>query len=122
MKILIDMNLSPDWVLVFQENGIEALHWSSIGKHNEKDSVIVEWARNSNCIIFTHDLDFGTILALTKSEKPSVVILRAADIGVDNSSEVIIRVFKKYKDLLDMGALLMYDKRKTRVRVLPLST
>lgn len=116
------MNISPDWVMVFRENGIEALHWSSIGKHNEKDSVIVEWARNNNYIIFTHDLDFGAILALTKSEKPSVVILRAADIGIGNSSEVIIRVFKKYKDLLNMGALLMYDKNKERVRILPLSS
>jgi predicted nuclease of predicted toxin-antitoxin system len=28
MKILIDMNLSPDWVQTFAEDGIGSVHWS----------------------------------------------------------------------------------------------
>ncbi len=32
MKILIDMNLSPDWVEVFTKANIESTHWSSIGE------------------------------------------------------------------------------------------
>jgi predicted nuclease of predicted toxin-antitoxin system len=31
MKLLIDMNLSPDWVEVFQQQGWQALHWSTVG-------------------------------------------------------------------------------------------
>ncbi len=31
MRLLIDMNLSPDWQLLFRENGFEAVHWSAIG-------------------------------------------------------------------------------------------
>jgi predicted nuclease of predicted toxin-antitoxin system len=31
MKILIDMNLSPDWVNYFAASGIEATHWSRVG-------------------------------------------------------------------------------------------
>lgn len=31
MKILIDMNLSPGWRLAFEQEGIEALHWSEVG-------------------------------------------------------------------------------------------
>jgi predicted nuclease of predicted toxin-antitoxin system len=37
MKILIDMNLSPDWVKVFQKYDIEAVHWSNVGDPREKD-------------------------------------------------------------------------------------
>lgn len=84
MRILIDMNLSPDWVGVFQENGIEAVHWSKVGRPDEKDRRIMDWARKNTHVIFTDDLDFGTILALSKSGKPSVVIIRATDIGTGN--------------------------------------
>jgi len=44
MKILIDMNLTPKWVLVFEEAGIESVHWSQIGKHDASDREIMEYA------------------------------------------------------------------------------
>lgn len=31
MKILIDMNLSPNWVGFLKGAGVEALHWSEVG-------------------------------------------------------------------------------------------
>ena len=31
MKILIDMNLSPEWVAVFENHGWSAVHWSTVG-------------------------------------------------------------------------------------------
>lgn len=34
MRILIDMNLSPDWVPVLIEGGFEAVHWSQVGEPN----------------------------------------------------------------------------------------
>jgi predicted nuclease of predicted toxin-antitoxin system len=36
MKILIDMNLSPDWVNYFAASGIEAIHWSRVGSAQVK--------------------------------------------------------------------------------------
>lgn len=29
LKILIDMNLSPDWASVFKQAGVESVHWST---------------------------------------------------------------------------------------------
>jgi len=31
MKIVIDMNLSPQWVEVLKTAGYESVHWSDIG-------------------------------------------------------------------------------------------
>jgi predicted nuclease of predicted toxin-antitoxin system len=31
MKLLVDMNLSPDWVAVLRAAGWEAAHWSQVG-------------------------------------------------------------------------------------------
>ncbi len=59
MKLLIDMNLSPDWVPIFEREGWNALHWSSVGNPRASDSEIMEWARANAFVVFTHDLDFG---------------------------------------------------------------
>jgi predicted nuclease of predicted toxin-antitoxin system len=31
MKILLDMNLSPQWVRFLEQEGFEATHWSTVG-------------------------------------------------------------------------------------------
>ena len=80
MKLLIDMNLSPDWVAAFTAANIEALHWSSVGSSRAEDTEIMEYARANDLVVLTQDLDFGTILALTQAESPSVVQLRAQNI------------------------------------------
>jgi predicted nuclease of predicted toxin-antitoxin system len=67
VKILIDMNLSPDWVNVFVKYEIAAVHWSSVGDPRSSDRFIMEWASTNGYIVFTHDLDFGAILAATQA-------------------------------------------------------
>ena len=39
----------------------------------------MEYARNHDYIVFTHDLDFGTILAATNTDTPSVIQVRTKD-------------------------------------------
>ena len=41
MKILIDMNLSPSWVRVLNEAGIEATHWSQVGLATTPDPAVM---------------------------------------------------------------------------------
>jgi len=72
IKILIDMNLSPDWAPVLQNAGWSATHWSTVGDLKATDRTIMDWAEASGYIVFTHDLDFGTMLALTHKSGPSV--------------------------------------------------
>jgi predicted nuclease of predicted toxin-antitoxin system len=44
VKILIDMNLSPDWVQVLQGHGWSAVHWSAVGDPRATDLIIKDWA------------------------------------------------------------------------------
>jgi predicted nuclease of predicted toxin-antitoxin system len=120
MKIVIDMNLSPEWVQEFESHDIEAVHWSTVGVYNAPDSLIIEWAKANNYIVFTHDLDFGTALALTKAEKPSVIQVRTQNVTVQYLSKLVIPTFKTYANMLDKGALIVIDEDKSRVRILPL--
>jgi predicted nuclease of predicted toxin-antitoxin system len=41
MKILVDMNLSPEWVGFFAAHGIEAVHRSKKGNPRARDSEIM---------------------------------------------------------------------------------
>ena len=38
------MNLSPEWVLILEKAGYEALHWSEVGDPRATDSAIIAWA------------------------------------------------------------------------------
>ena len=65
MKILIDMNLSPQWREILGRNGWESVHWASVGKPAAADETILEYARDNGYVVLTHDLDFSAILAAT---------------------------------------------------------
>jgi len=120
MKILIDMNLSPDWTTVLTAENIEAAHWSSVGKPNAPDEEIMQYARENGYTVFTHDLDFGAMLALTQATSPSVLQIRAQDILPSSIGNIVITILQKYKMELEQGALIVFDKAKERVRILPL--
>ena len=72
MRVLLDMNLSPHWVPVLANAGHEVEHWSSIGPATATDQQIVEYAIDNACVIITHDLDFGILLATGGLGAPSV--------------------------------------------------
>ena len=80
IKILIDVNLPPKWVKLFIAEGWEAVHWSDVGAIDAQDQVILKWAKNNDFIVFTHDLDFGALLATGGSEGPSVIQVRTQNI------------------------------------------
>jgi len=120
MKILIDMNLSPEWVQEFKIHNIESAHWSEIGQFDALDAIIMDWARKNEYIVFTHDLDFGTALALTRADKPSVIQVRTQNVTVSHLSKMIIPILKDYAELMDKGALLVIEEDKNRLRILPL--
>jgi len=121
MKILIDMNLSPDWAAVFRAHGWEAVHWSTTGDPRAADRVVMDWARANGYAVFTHDLDFGSLLAVTRADGPSVIQVRAHDVLPSGLSETVARVLSKYERAIESGVLISVDESGTRARILPLT-
>ena len=119
MKLLVDMNLSPRWLGVLFEAGIEAAHWSMLGAQNAPDSEIMAYARVNGYVVLTHDLDFSAILAATQGEKPSVVQIRAEDVSPDVIAKQVIAALRQMATELEDGALLTIEPNRTRLRVLP---
>jgi predicted nuclease of predicted toxin-antitoxin system len=120
VKIVVDMNLSPAWVEVLRLASHEAFHWSEIGRATAPDQEIMEWAVKNGFVIFTHDLDFSTILASKNLPMPSVVQVRGQETSPSTLRDVVLLALDQLTDDLLRGALVTIDVSKTRARVLPL--
>jgi len=78
------------------------------------------WAREHGHVVFTHDLDFGTMLALTHAAGPSVLQVRAQNTMPEDIAPAVVAAVRQHGDALAEGALVVVDLAHSRVRVLPL--
>lgn len=120
MKILVDMNLSPSWVEFLKANEFDAQHWSAVGEPSASDESIMRYAREHGFVVFTHDLDFGNILAVTHASGPSVVQVRTENPVPSAIGNVLIASLREYESHLHRGALLTVETDRWRGRILPL--
>lgn len=114
------MSLSPSWVPYLAGHGIEAQHWSDVGDARARDESIMEYAREHAMIVFTHDLDFGNILAVTHARGPSVVQVRTEDPVPAVVGTMVVKSIREYEVHLSRGALLTIEPERWRGRILPL--
>jgi predicted nuclease of predicted toxin-antitoxin system len=114
------MNLTPAWVDFLQGHAISAQHWSSVGDPRAEDRTIMDYARSNGFVVFTHDLDFGNILAVTHARGPSVIQLRTEDPVPAAMGALVIAAIEEHRGYLDRGALITVEPEKLRARVLPI--
>ena len=122
MRLLIDMNMSPDLCARFRVSGHDAVHWSAVGAPNAPDKAIVDYAKAQGLVVLTHDLDFGAILAATRAEGPSVVQIRTEDVMSDRFVALVSATLTRFEAELSTGALVIVDESRSRVRVLPMGS
>ena len=121
MRLLVDMNLTPRWVHFLQDAGYEVVHWSSVGPNSAKDREICDYARRCVYVILTNDLDFPQILAHTKRDTPSVVLLRGEPLVPEVRGSALLGALRDCEAELNQGAIVTLDwSDKPRARVLPL--
>ena len=121
MKVLVDMNLSPLWAQSLQAAGWEAVHWSALDDPGATDGQIMRFACDEGWVVFTHDLDFGTVLAYTQAGKPSVFQVRARNVTPAHLGPLVIKTLRQFSAELEAGALVTVDEARQRVRLLPLA-
>lgn len=120
LRIVVDMNLSPEWIPILEQAGWPAIHWSSVGDPRAEDATIMRWALTQGYAIFTHDLDFGTALALTHAGGPSVIQVRGQRVFPEHIAKMVLAALKQHQQDLTDGALVTVEQAKNRVRILPL--
>jgi predicted nuclease of predicted toxin-antitoxin system len=120
VKIVIDMNLSHDWIGFLEAHGHEALHWSRIGPIDAPDEIIAEWTADKDATILTNDLDFGHIHALAGSLRPSVIQLRSPDLRPESIGDMVLKAIVATSESLSSGAIVTVSSLHVRVRNLPI--
>lgn len=80
----------------------------------------MDYARENGCIIFTHDLDFGALLAVTNASGPSVIQIRTQDVTPEAIGSLVVKAIRQFYEELQQGALISVDPSRSRVRILPL--
>lgn len=119
MKVLVDMNLSPDWVPLLASHGWEARHWSQVGACNAPDTELMRWAREHGHVVLTQDLDFPQLLYATKDNGPSVVLLRMDNEFDSTARDHVCVALALAESDLSAGALLTISGNRVRLRRLP---
>lgn len=119
MRILVDMNLSPEWIRVLEGHGHVAVHWSGLGDPAAPDAELLDWARRHDHVVLTHDLDLGTLLTLTRAGSPSVLQVRLESARPTELGDAVAEVLAIHEAALLTGAIVTLNPRSTRVRHLP---
>jgi len=116
------MNLSPAWIPTLEAAGFEAIHWSLVGDPRAIDAEVMGWAKAQGYMVFTHDLDFGAILASTGASGPSVVQVRTQDVTPEHLGDLVIGALRQFEEVILRGAIISVDESRMRSRILPLKS
>jgi predicted nuclease of predicted toxin-antitoxin system len=100
--------------------GWEAIRSSTVGNPRAEDKEIMAWARAQKDVVFTHDLDFGALLALTRAGSPSVIQVRTPDVTPAAIGALVVSALRQFEGTLEKGALIVLDEARARARILPL--
>jgi predicted nuclease of predicted toxin-antitoxin system len=132
IRLVIDVNLSPVWVEFLANHGWLAVHWSTVGDSRARGRTVTTWAREHGHVVFTHDLDFGTLLALTRETGPSVFKFAPMIVFTEQIGLIVVATIRTYESQrrrgpcparrmrLHEGAIVTVDELRGRVRILPI--
>jgi predicted nuclease of predicted toxin-antitoxin system len=120
MKFLLDENMPPSLAIKLKVIGYDTRHVVEIGYHSTPDFKIAELAASTGEIIITHDTDFGTILALSAADKPSVILFRWEIMTTNLIFQFLESRLPELETDLKQGSLIVIDDNKMRIRPLPL--
>ena len=67
--------------------------------------------------VFTHDLDFGSLLAATNASEPSVLQVRTQNVMPQYLADIVVSALRQFETILQEGALVTVDEERKRARV-----
>ena len=85
------------------------------------DTTIFELAARENRVLVSEDTDFGTILALRESQKPSVILFRhMVDRSAAGLTSILLANMGSVESDLATGAIVVFEPNRIRIRRLPI--
>jgi predicted nuclease of predicted toxin-antitoxin system len=122
MKFLIDNALSPRLADGLRLAGHDSVHVREYGLQAEADEVIFDRAAAEGRVVVSADTDFGTLLAMRKGNRPSVVLFRrGSDRRAESQLAILLINFELIREPLEEGSIIVFDQDRIRIRTLPIT-
>ena len=121
MTFLVDNALSPQLATGLRAAGLDAVHVRDLGLQAADDEALFELAAREDRILISEDTDFGTLLALRESAKPSVILFRhMPDRSAASLTSILLTNLDAVEADLTAGAIVVFEANRIRVRRLPI--
>ena len=121
MTFLVDNALSPQLAKGLRAAGLDAVHVRDLGLQAADDEALFELAAREDRILLSEDTDFGTLLALRESAKPSVILFRhMPDRSAVSLTSILLTNLDAVESDLTTGAIVVFEANRIRVRRLPI--
>jgi predicted nuclease of predicted toxin-antitoxin system len=119
MNFLLNVGISPRLGKFLENEGHSYRYVPYFFSNKISDLEILDIALNNDEVVITHDLDFGTLLAFSKQEKPSVILFRIHHINAELFYKIICENWQSMETPLNQGAMVVIEASSIRIRLLP---
>ncbi len=120
LRLLANMNISPETVNALHEKGVDIVRVSQILPVTSSDAEILDLARRENRVVVTQDLDFSALLALGGFDSPSLITMRMTVSDPEAITQKLLALLPEIQDMLSKGCAISVDDYSFRIRWLPI--
>lgn len=121
MRLPIDANLSHRVAELLREAGHDAVHVRELGLQHASDLRIADVAASEERVIVSEDTDVGALLAQRRLSRPSFVLVRSIEPLTPQQQAMLLAAnLPAVEQELEDGAIAVLDRRRLRVRRLPI--
>ncbi len=121
MRFLVDQNVSRKVADALQAAGHDVVHTTEIELSKAADHAIAALAVEQERVIVSADTDFGTLLAASGGDRPSVLLLRLrSPRPAEALAAVVLANLDDAAEDLAAGAIVVLEDERVRIRRLPL--